>query len=221
MAGRNYYVVLGVQRDATPRRIRRAYLDLAKRYHPDVIGESGKESFQEIREAYETLSDPGKRSAYNHVLNEAEARERRLRSARPAETLAAEPMSLFHGEARYQPSHAALFDQILRSFMGIGIPKSERREGLNLEVILTPEEASRGVTLPVGVPTFHVCPFCDGTGREWVLPCAYCQEKGVVEREETVRVRIPPMVRPGTVFELPLEGMGIHNLYLRLHVFVE
>jgi hypothetical protein len=42
----------------------------------------------------------------------------------------------------------------------------------------------------------------------------------MIESEELLRVRIPPMVPPGSVYEIPLRDLGIHNFYLRLHVFV-
>ena len=109
----------------------------------------------------------------------------------------------------------------MRNFTGVGAPKGERIEGLNIEIVLTAEEAARGVVAPIEVPVFHRCPFCDGTGYEWVLPCTFCGQEGIVEITETVRVRIPPMVSAGTLFELPLHGLEVHNFYLRLHVFVE
>ena len=40
----------------------------------------------------------------------------------------------------------------------------------------------------------------------------------MVEDEETVKIRIPPMVKDGAIFELPLRDLGIHNLYLRLYI---
>ena len=58
MAIKNYYVVLGVHREVSDAGIRSAYKDLAKKFHPDRIGEHSTEAFQAISEAYETLSDP-------------------------------------------------------------------------------------------------------------------------------------------------------------------
>lgn len=106
-----------------------------------------------------------------------------------------------------------------RNFSGVGVPKSERPEGLNFEALLTPEEIAHGCVVPVRVPVFRRCPHCRGTGHDWAFPCAYCQRQGLIQTEETIRVRVPPMVPSGTVFEVPLQGLGIHNFYLRLHVF--
>jgi hypothetical protein len=43
----------------------------------------------------------------------------------------------------------------------------------------------------------------------------------MIESEELLRIRIPPMVPSGSIYEIPLRGFGIHNFYLRLHIFVE
>jgi DnaJ-class molecular chaperone len=77
------------------------------------------------------------------------------------------------------------------------------------------------VVVPIGVPGLHRCPDCCGTGHVWLFPCASCGEEGVIATERIVRVTIPPLIRPGAVIEGPLHGLGIDNLYLRLHVRIE
>ena len=63
----DYYAILGVSKTATQEEIQRAYHKLARKYHPDINKESSaEEKFKRINEAYEVLSDPGKRSKYDH-----------------------------------------------------------------------------------------------------------------------------------------------------------
>jgi len=64
---RDYYVVLGLEKEATPDQIKLAYRRLAKKLHPDVnkTDPLAKEKFIEVQEAYEVLSDPQKRSNYD------------------------------------------------------------------------------------------------------------------------------------------------------------
>jgi hypothetical protein len=93
--------------------------------------------------------------------------------------------------------------------------------GLNLEVILTTEEAARGVTVPIDVPTFEVCPFCGGSGHDWEFTCVYCRGEGLVERGQVVRLRIPPMLGTRSLYEIPLDRLGLHNSYLRVHILVD
>ncbi len=112
-------------------------------------------------------------------------------------------MSTFGAVASARPSFEAMY------------------EGLNIEVVLTHEEARQGCVLPVGVPAFRRCPYCGGYGRAGLFPCLSCQQQELIEDEEIIRVRIPAMARSGSIYEMPLQGLGIQNFYLRLHVFVE
>ncbi len=74
----DHYKTLGVSRSADAEEIRKAYKRLARRYHPDGGGDNPVERFHEVREAYEVLSDPLARSAYDRLA------KRREGSSRPA-----------------------------------------------------------------------------------------------------------------------------------------
>ncbi|MDT8319131.1 MAG: DnaJ C-terminal domain-containing protein [Xanthomonadales bacterium] len=68
MEFKDYYGIMGVERDATEDEIRRAYRKLARKYHPDVSKEADAEAkFKELGEAYEVLKDPEKRAAYDQL----------------------------------------------------------------------------------------------------------------------------------------------------------
>ncbi len=68
MEYKDYYKILGIQKDATQDDIKRAYRKLARKYHPDVSKESdAEERFKEVGEAYEVLKDPEKRAAYDQL----------------------------------------------------------------------------------------------------------------------------------------------------------
>ena len=199
MEGRTYYMILGVPRTESPGGIRSAYRDLAKKMHPDVAGEQATHAFQEITEAYDVLSDPERRRAYNDELRRAEGghvvpvwHTPALRRARP-------PVSI--------------------SGLAGAVRATDQLE--DIEVVLAPDEWRRGCVLPIGVPVFRRCPECGGSGRDWLFPCLACGRRGMVEDEAIVHVRIPPMTRSGSIFETPLRRLGIHDFYLRLHVFVE
>ena len=68
MLSRNFYVVLGVPANESSGGIRRAYRELALRYHPDRAGTQGTQYFQELTEAYDVLSDPVRRASYDEGL---------------------------------------------------------------------------------------------------------------------------------------------------------
>jgi molecular chaperone DnaJ len=220
MERRTYYMILGVSSTESDRGIRAAYRDLARRLHPDVAGAQATRSFQEVSEAYGVLSDPQRRREYNDELRKARDGEvvPVRRSSPPP--LVREPVTILGNREGIRPSFEAMFDRFRRNFTGIGVPKSEHLESLDLEAVLTLEEASRGCVFAVGVPVFSPCPQCGGSGRDWVFPCAYCEQQGMLEAEELVRVQIPPGVPSGSIYEVPLRGLGIHNFYLRLYLWV-
>jgi molecular chaperone DnaJ len=223
MAMKNYYLILGVSRDESPAGIHEAFRELAKRYHPDVAGPESEGYFRNVLEAYKHLSDAELRARYNQSLREAERKE----SARATpifsgprqrpEPLIPEPISVLRSFQSVRPSAEEMSERFVRNFTGIGIPRAERIEDLNLELILSPDEAAQGGVVPIGVPSFHPCPLCGGSGHDWLFLCSYCHGQGMIEEERTISVRIPPMVRDGTILEIPIGGFGIHNFHLRLH----
>jgi molecular chaperone DnaJ len=224
MARKDYYLILGVSRSENFLGIQEAFRELAKRFHPDRAGPAETSRFQDIQEAYEVLSNPEKRKLYNRELDQDEMRADSPPEpifSRPSyrpEPLIPKPMSMLYDFETIRPSFEPLYERFLRNFTGEGIPKAERLEGLNVEVILSPEEAARGIVVPVGVPVFYDCPQCGGSGRDWLFPCVNCQTQGTIEVEKTIRVGIPPMVSDRTIIEVPIRGLGVHNFYLRLHI---
>jgi DnaJ-class molecular chaperone len=224
MASKDYYLILGVSRKENIRGIQEAFRELAKRYHPDRAGSGETPKFQDIQEAYEVLSNPEKRKSYNHELDQDEVKVQSrpepifYRPSFRPEPLIPEPRSALYDFENIRPSFEPLYERFLRNFTGEGIPKGERLEGLNVEVILSPDEAATGIVIPVGVPVFYDCPQCGGSGRDWLFPCVNCHAQGTIEIEKTIRIGIPPMVPDRTIVEVPIHGLRVHNFYLRLHI---
>jgi DnaJ-class molecular chaperone len=223
MERKTYYMVLGVSRSESANGIRARYRFLAKKLHPDVAGEQATRAFQEVSEAYNVLSDPERRREYNRGLSRAENDEAIpvVNVRGQPRTIVGDPVTILGNPESLFPSFEAVYERFLRNFTGLGVPKSEQVEGLGFEVLLTRQEALHGCVVPVGVPVFRRCPQCGGSARDGVSACSYCRQQGLVETEEIVGVRIPPLPASGSVFELPLGGLGIHNFRVCLHVFVE
>ena len=68
---KDYYKILGVNKNASQQEIKNAYRHLAKKHHPDATGQANDEQFKDIQEAYSTLSDPEKRSDYDACRSES------------------------------------------------------------------------------------------------------------------------------------------------------
>jgi molecular chaperone DnaJ len=227
METRDFYVLLGVDPGADAQGIRSAYRHLALRYHPDRAGPQSTRFFQEIVDAYHVLSDPQRRAAYDDGLVHARGRpvavHRPIVSGPvpPAEPLVPEPISLRRDFEAREPPLDEVLERILRNFTGLHVPKSERLDALNLEIGISPELAAFGGVLELRVPVFYPCPDCHGDGHDGVYPCIACDETGMIEEEEPVQLRLAPGVRDGETFELPLRGLGIHNLFLRVRLRVQ
>jgi molecular chaperone DnaJ len=221
VTGKDYYVVLGVSRSESPAGIRNAFRELARRYHPDRGGPNATRFFQDIVEAYHVLADPRQRGSYDRGLQHAEMVDLAPTpiaspAPPPAEPLLPQPVGLLRDFEVVAPSWEELRDHLRRNFTAAWLPKSRHLEALTLEITLSPEEAARGGMVVVGVPVFYPCGSCHGAGREWAYTCATCGGEGMLEEEQPVRVLIPPGTRDGTTFDVPLRGLGIHNLFVRL-----
>lgn len=221
MRRRNLYVVLGISPRANQEAIRSAFRTLAKRYHPDRMGPGGAARFLEVEEAYRVLSDPEGRREHDRELERMiPAGPIESLGERPfAEPLAADPLSLLQGLRVGRPSLEEEFlDWTALHFGGRQVTKSGRRLPIDVEVILSREEAWQGGVLPIRVPALFVCPDCDGRGSDWFSLCARCDGEGAVEGTRTLALRIPPVVRDGTVWEVPVIDAGLD---LRIHLRVD
>jgi len=226
MAKKNYYLILGIPRTESQSGVRAAFCTLAKRYHPERIGERGARFFQEILQAYQVLSDPEKRRHYDQGLSHAEGMQGTPRATVIAEmsshatTSLPQLVSSLRNFETVSPPHEHIRAQVVRNFTRPGPAQEEPPRSFNVQLILSPEQAMRGGMARVTIPVFYPCPTCGGSGQDWLFSCTSCQAQGMLEEEETVRLPIPPMVQDYTLIEAPVRGLGLHNLNVRLYIRV-
>jgi molecular chaperone DnaJ len=184
---RDYYDVLGVSPDAGADEIKRAYRQLARRYHPDISGDDRGAAFLEVSRAYEVLRDPSRRLSYDAVLEGRQARDGWL-----ADEVAID-----------FPSVSSVLDRMRHSFFG-----EAPLAALAAEVVITPQEAFWGVAVPMTVPLRRTCPRCGGRGEVWAEWCAACRGDGEVSSAYEVRLRIPAGVSEGARFRFTVAAPG-------------
>lgn len=164
---KDYYAILGVSRDATEKEIKAAYRKLARQYHPDVNpgDRTAEEKFKEINEAYQVLSDPEKRAAYDRYGEQWQTYQR----MREQYGDNFDPTAGFPGGSPFGGfgSFAEFIENLLRgggfeSEGGFQPPVSRDIEQ-TLEISL--EEAIRGGTRKIQLTVPEPCPDCRGTGR--------------------------------------------------------
>ncbi|WP_303783344.1 molecular chaperone DnaJ [Azovibrio restrictus] len=238
MSKRDFYEILGVNRDASEDEIKKAYRKLAMKYHPDRNPDSkeAEEKFKEAKEAYEILSDAQKRAAYDQYGHAG-----------------IDPQAGFGGGGSqgfggFADAFGGIFDEI---FGGRGGGRSNVYRGAdlryNLEISL--EQAAHGTETKIRIPTMEACetchgsgakpgtqpitcptcggsgqvrlqqgffsiqqtcPKCHGTGRFIPDPCNTCHGAGRVKQHKTLAVKIPAGVDEGD--RIRLAGEGEHGV---------
>lgn len=224
---RDYYEILGVSRECSPDEIKKAFRQLALKYHPDRNSDdhSAEERFKEVNEAYSVLSDPDKRAQYD-----------RFGHAGPA------------GQGFGDFSGVGVEDIINDFFGGIfGGAGTRVRRGADLRYNLTVtfEEAVFGTEKEIVVPRTaacgecggsgarkgtrpekcgacngrgqvtmqqgffairRTCGRCGGTGQVVKDPCGVCSGSGQIREKRPLKVKVPPGVESGTRLKLRGEG---------------
>ncbi|MBN1486079.1 MAG: DnaJ domain-containing protein, partial [Anaerolineae bacterium] len=169
----DYYAVLGVSRESNPDEIKRAYRQLARKYHPDVSKEvDAEDRFKGINEAYEVLSDPEKRSMYDRF------------GTVPSNGMGG--MGNYGGFRDPFDIFAEVFGN-LGGFGDFGRGRSGPRRGndVRVSVTLAFEEAAKGVEREIEVKRMDTCPACNGSGAEPGTKsdrCNECNGSGQVRR---------------------------------------
>ncbi len=233
MSKRDYYDVLGVARNASDEDLKKAYRRCAMKHHPDRNpGDASAEAaFKECKEAYEVLSDGGKRRMYDQHGHAAFEHGMGGGNAGPG----------FGGA-----DMGDIFGDIFGNIFGGGGRQQGPRRGADVGYILELdlEEAVAGVEKRIEIPTLASCepcngsgsadgkvqtcttchgrgqvrmqrgpfamqapcPHCGGSGKTIPNPCPHCDGNGRVEEEKTLSVKIPAGVDSGDRIRLAGEG---------------
>ncbi len=236
---RDFYEILGVDREATQQEVKSAYRKLAVRHHPDRNpgDKTAEESFKEAAEAYAVLSDTEKRARYDRFGHRGVAGG---------------------GFSGFDPTVFGDFSDILGDFFGFGFGDMfgrARRSGagqpgadLRYELHIELEKAAFGAEETLEIPRLErcescsgsgsaagteaetcqgcagqgqvrftqgfftvarTCPQCGGEGRVVTNPCTGCGGEGRVEKRRKIQLKIPAGVDTGT--RLRLSGEGEHG----------
>jgi curved DNA-binding protein len=212
---RDYYLVLGVSREANLNKIKKAYRRAAKQYHPDMaLTSESAEKFREIREAYETLGDERKRRSYDEELAR---RGSKLRITRAPDIIQQRRSVFEEVEDLFTP-----VDDFFSGFLpGFFDRPRQRQKDLYLEILLTPAEASQGGLFPVTVPVVEPCPRCGKTGLWEDFFCPTCFGYGRIRSERKFSLSIPPQVKQGTKIRLSMEDIGLKDCFVNISVYIE
>ncbi len=241
MAKRDFYVVLGVQKTASEVEIKKAYRRAAQKYHPDrnPDNQEAEEKFKEAKEAYEVLSNPQKRAAYDQFGHAGVDPSAGMGGGGGA------------GGAGFGDIFGDVFGDIFGAGRGGGGgQRAYRGSDLRYNLDLSLEDAVRGTTVKIRVPTMvackscdgsgakkgsspvtcstcgghgqvrvtqgffslqQTCPQCHGNGKVIKDPCTSCHGQGRVKEHKTLSVKIPAGVDTGDRIRLANEGEAGEN----------
>jgi molecular chaperone DnaJ len=230
---KDYYKILGVSRDATQDEIKKAFRQLALKYHPDrnLGDKEAEEKFKEINEAYSCLSDPEKRANYDRFGT--------------AEGVGAGFGGFGAGFGGFTDIFEDIFDDFFSAFGGTKRPRPTKGADLSYRLDITLEEAAFGTEKKITIPrwqncdvcggsgsapgtspitcpncrgTGHVrfqqgffsvsktCGRCQGSGKIITNPCKNCKGNGKVKVQREILVKIPAGVDSGSRLRVSGEG---------------
>ena len=193
---RDFYEVLGVSKSASQDEIKKAYRELARKWHPDRNPDDAgaEERFKEIQQAYDTLSDPKKRKEYDS-----------------GGRFGGVPGGGFASDI------GDIFSTFFRGGGQQG-PREQRGRDLETEVRLSFDQAVHGTQIAVSVPTTGPCPTCEGSGaKPGTSPrtCPRCEGSGIDAQSQglfSISQPCPECGGQGTLIDDPCPtcaGQGI------------
>lgn len=231
---KDYYQILGIDRNASEDEIKRAYRRLALKYHPDRNpgDKESEERFKEINEAYACLSDPQKRANYD-----------RFGTAEGGADFGFGGFEDF--ASNFGDFFGDLFGDIFGDFTGRKRVRPTKGQDLRYDLKITLEEAVFGTEKKITIPRWETCRVCNGTccrpgtepavcptchgtgstrlqqgfftisrtcgrcggaGRIITDPCKQCKGQGKVRTKRTISLKVPPGVDTGIRLKVAGEG---------------
>ncbi|MDH5649452.1 MAG: molecular chaperone DnaJ [Gammaproteobacteria bacterium] len=240
MAKKDYYQVLGVERNASDAELKKAYRRLAMKYHPDrnPDDKTAEANFKEAKEAYEVLTDAQKRAAYDQFGHAG------------VDPSMGAGGGGFHGAGNFSDIFGDVFGDIFGGGARRGGKQVFRGADLRYSLDLSLEDAVNGTEVTIRVPTLvqcdtchgsgakpgtapktcdtcgghgqvrmqqgffsiqQTCPTCHGSGKMVTDPCTSCHGQGRVNKTKTLSVKVPAGVDEGDQVRLSGEGEAGEN----------
>src|SRR3989344_756630 len=175
MTKKDYYEILGINKNASKEEIKKAYKQLAKKYHPDMTKDkSTEEKFKEISEAYAVLSDDKKRANYDQFGHDGFDQR-----------FSQEDIFRDFNFDVFRDFGFGDFDNIFDALFGRGRSRTKRKgSDLRYDLEVTFEEAAFGSEKEIKIPRHEVCSSCNGTGAycNSFTECNSCNGSGQIRK---------------------------------------
>jgi len=229
MSKKDYYEVLGINKNASDDDIKKAYRKLAMQYHPDKNPDNkeAEEKFKEVSEAYEILSDKDKKAKYDRYGHSGPQRNPfgddfgfgfgfnpfGRKTQYQQQQRVGEDMNLivnltleelFLGTVKRYKYNRNTKCKPCDGHGGSGTHECPKCSGRGMVI--------QGIDTPFGqIRQMVTCDACDGAGKTYDTQCETCKGKGVVTGEEIVELNVPHGIREGSTFVFEEKGHAIKS----------
>lgn len=210
MANKDYYQILGVNRNASEKEIKQAYRRLARKHHPDLNpgDKSAEARFKEMNAAYEVLSNPEKRKKYDQFGDQWEYADQFAKAGGQQGVR----WDTGTGGTTFEYGDVSGLGDIFSSLFGDAGMGSKMRRGpqrgqdVESPVEISLEEAYHGSKRVIQLQMSEPCTACGGTGRVGNRVCTMCGGAGGKTVPRRLEVKIPPGVKDGSRIRMAGEG---------------
>ncbi len=214
MPKKDYYNTLGIGRSASDKDIKQAYRRLARKLHPDLNpgNKIAEAKFKEVNEAYEVLSDPGKRKKYDQFGDNWQNADQFSQAGQSAQSGFGRGGTQTTYEYGDLGDLSSIFENLYQGFGTGGTftgRKPSKPKSFQQFIEVTLEEANQGTARMFQLQSEEACPACGGTGRSARMrgrACASCGGSGSMPRTKRIEVKIPPGVNDGSKIRLAGQG---------------
>lgn len=195
MAKRDYYEVLGIPKDSSDSDIKKAYRKLALKYHPDRNPDdpSAEEKFKELGEAYDVISDPDKRAAYNRMGHAAFDGGMGGGGGQGGFGGFHDPMDIFSQMFSGMGGFEGMFNGGQGGGGGRRRAQKQRGSDLRYDLDITLEEAATGCEKKLEIERLVSCKTCKGSGSKSGAgsekTCSTCRGRGVVTQQNGIFIQ--------------------------------
>lgn len=213
----DYYSVLNISKEASQEEIKKAYRKLAQKYHPDKSG-GDDDKFKKINEAYETLSDPAKRRAYdnpnegfgfdmsdffhNHFGGRANTRPQGPRPEMGQDVKVHVSISFYELVMESSKDINISYKDCCSSCEGTGASERDTCSECKGAGMVTKVVNMQGMQMS----SAQTCTSCRGMGFKTIAKCSDCQGRGFINQSRSFTFTIPPNANDGSVLRFSGQG---------------
>ena len=223
---KDYYKILDIPEFSTTEEIKNAYRKLARKWHPDVAGNSSDviARFKEINEAYEILSDGIKKADYDRARRFYNYSSSNFQRETKAYNKTSTNPNNFKETTQREEKRNSFWEDIFKTHKSEEVKSPKKGEDIYSDVEISVFEAVNGTTKVINMLQTQICPKCGG--RKFVngTTCPSCKGKGETSVYKRFNVKIPAGIKNLSKIRLAEEGEKGKNggrngdLYLTIHI---